>query len=164
MSDASFGRSLRSLTGLLPKLQSGAQSNLYWTGVAQLIGVIVAYFFDVYLFEGQWGLLQDFSFYWILQFVTLLEVWHIAAFDIVTKDDITRCNAAGFFATVLLLGGLLPLTIQEIHQCSSIDDATHDALRQCYQSVATAHGADLAHSCQAVSVFVRPFLRTRDGI
>ena len=149
----SFKGSLRFLMGLTPPTEKGPQKNLYWTGVAQVIALVLAYFFDVYLLEGEWGLLQNFSIYWILQIVCILEVWHIAAFNIVNADDVTRCNAAGFFATILLLGGMFPLTIQEIHQCSSIDDATQDALRECYQSVATAFGADLAAGCQAVSFY-----------
>jgi hypothetical protein len=149
MTERSFTANLKFLTGLTPPDKKGPLRDLYWTGVAQVVSLLLAYFFDVYLLEGEWGLLQDFPIYWILQIIFILEVWHIAAFDIVKRDDVTRANCAGFFATILLLGGLLPLTIQEVHQCSSIDDATQDALRQCYQSVTSAYNADLAAGCQA---------------
>ena len=88
--------------------------------------------------------------FWFVQGLFIFDCIQYVAYpedEAVKTYEKIRCYLLGIVSVILLLSAVFPLLIIETHHCQSLDDATQEMLRECYQAVSSSVSADLAASC-----------------
>jgi hypothetical protein len=128
--------------------RKGTLKHLYWVAIAQFGLFLLTWVLNYAVLDDAWSLFVAKPILWVAQLITILELWHVVAFEVLKVNETRKLIVATALASVNWVLAFV-LVIQETVQCGKIEDSEYEAMQQCVDLVSTSVSASTGILCQA---------------